>query len=82
VQTGGGNLISLPKVSYKGLTTTLNVGNGDVAVVGGLIDQRTSSNDRGVPGVSDIPVFGKLFDNENKVHGSRELVIVLRARVL
>jgi len=47
-----------------------------------LIDQRTSSNDRGVPGVSDIPVFGKLFDNENKVHGSRELVIVLRARVL
>lgn len=82
VATGGGNLVSLPKVSYKGLTTTLNVGDGDVAVVGGLIDQRTSSNDRGVPGVSDIPVLGKLFDNENKVHGSRELVIVLRAHAL
>lgn len=82
VAAGGGNLVSLPRVSYKGLTTTLNVGDGDVAVVGGLIDQRTSANDRGVPGVSDIPVLGKLFDNENKVHGSRELVIVLRARVL
>jgi len=82
VETGGGNLVSLPKVSYKGLTTTLNVGNGDVVVVGGLIDQRTSSNDRGAPGVSDIPLLGKLFGNENKVHGSRELVIVLRARVL
>lgn len=82
VATGGGNLVSLPKVSYKGLTTTLNVGDGDVAVIGGLIDQRTSADDRGVPGVSDIPVLGKLFDNENKVHGSRELVIVLRAHVL
>ena len=82
VAVGGDNLVSLPKVSYKGLTTTLNVGDGDVVVVGGLIDQRTSNNDRGAPGVSDVPLFGKLFGNENKVHGSRELVIVLRVRVL
>lgn len=82
VSVGGDNLVSLPKVSYKGLTTTLNVGDGDVVVVGGLIDQRTSNNDRGAPGVSDVPLFGKLFGNENKVHGSRELVIVLRVRVL
>lgn len=82
VSVGGDNLVSLPRVSYKGLTTTLNVGDGDVVVVGGLIDQRTSSNDRGAPGVSDVPLLGKLFGNENKVHGSRELVIVLRVRVL
>lgn len=82
VSVGGENLVSLPKVSYKGLTTTLNVGDGDVVVVGGLIDQRTSANDRGAPGISDIPGVGKLFGSENKVHGSRELVIVLRVRVL
>ena len=82
VAVGGDNLVSLPKVSYKGLTTTLNVGDGDVVVVGGLIDQRSSNNDRGAPGVSDVPLLGKLFGNENKVHGSRELVIVLRVRVL
>lgn len=82
VAVGGDNLISLPKVSYKGLTTTLNVGDGDVVVVGGLIDQRQSASDRGAPGVSDVPLLGKLFGNENKVHGSRELVIVLRVRVL
>ncbi|MFY3386657.1 pilus (MSHA type) biogenesis protein MshL [Paracidovorax sp. MALMAid1276] len=82
VAVGGENLVSLPKVSYKGLTTTLNVGDGDVVVVGGLIDQRSSNNDRGAPVVSDVPLLGKLFGNENKVHGSRELVIVLRVRVL
>ena len=82
VAVGGENLVSLPKVSYKGLTTTLNVGDGDVVVVGGLIDQRSSNNDRGAPGISDVPLLGKLVGNENKVHGSRELVIVLRVRVL
>ena len=56
--------------------------SGDVVVVGGLIDQRSSNNDRGAPGVSDVPLLGKMFGNENKVHGSRELVIVLRVRVL
>jgi len=82
IQAGGGNLISLPQVSYKGLTTTLNVGDGDVVVVGGLIDQRHSGIDRGAPGVSDIPVLGKLFGNERKNHTSRELVIVMRVHVL
>lgn len=82
VSVGGDNLVSLPKVSYKGLTTTLNVGDGDVVVVGGLIDQRSSNNDRGAPGVSDVPLLGKMFGNQTKVHGSRELVIVLRVRVL
>lgn len=76
------NRVTLPVVSYKGLTTTLNVGDGDVVVVGGLIDQRTSNNDRGAPGLSDAPVFGKLFGNTANTHNSRELVVVLRVRVL
>ncbi|WP_460509371.1 pilus (MSHA type) biogenesis protein MshL [Hydrogenophaga soli] len=82
VTVGGGNMVTLPKVSYKGLTTTLNVADGDVVLVGGLIDQRSSGNDRGAPGVSDIPVLGKLFGNEKKTHNSRELVIVMRVHVL
>jgi general secretion pathway protein D len=82
VQVGGGNVVTLPQVSFKGLTTTLNVGDGDVVVVGGLIDQRHSGNDRGAPGVSDVPLLGRLFGNERKTHTSRELVIVLRVHVL
>jgi general secretion pathway protein D len=82
VRVGGDNLVSLPQVSYKGLTTTLNVADGDVVVVGGLIDQRNSGNDRGAPGIADVPVIGRLFANENQTHRSRELVVVMRVRVL
>lgn len=76
------NRITLPVVSYKSLTTTLNLGDGDIVVIGGLIDQRTSSNDRGAPGISDVPVIGKLFGNNTDAHSSRELVVVLRVTVL
>lgn len=82
IEVGGGNRISLPQLSYKGMTTTLNVKDGDMVVLGGLIDQRSGASDRGAPGVSDVPVFGKLFGNENRAGRSRELVLVLRVKVL
>ncbi|GAA6121394.1 pilus (MSHA type) biogenesis protein MshL [Acidovorax sp. FG27] len=82
VQVNSTNRVTLPVVNYKGLTTTLNVGDGDVVVVGGLIDQRTTDRDRGAPGVSDVPVLGKLVGNQSDSHASRELVIVMRVRKL
>lgn len=82
VNVSAENRVTLPVVNYKGMTTTLNVGDGDVVVVGGLIDQRTTSNDRGAPGLSDVPVVGNLVGNQAQTHASRELVIVLRVRTL
>ena len=79
---GGGNRVTLPKVSFKGMTTTLNIKNGDTVIIGGLIDQSTSGNDNGTPGLSDVPVFGKLFGNQSATHHSREMVIVLKVKVL
>lgn len=82
VEVSTNNRVTLPVVNYKGLTTTLNVGDGDVVVVGGLIDQRTTNKDRGAPGLSDVPLFGKLVGNTADTHSSRELVIVMRVRKL
>lgn len=75
-------MVTLPRVHYKGLTTTLKGRNGDTIILGGLIDQRTSDTDQGVPGLSDIPFLGKVFDKEYNTHNSRELVIVLTMRLI
>ncbi|MDD5333136.1 MAG: pilus (MSHA type) biogenesis protein MshL [Rhodoferax sp.] len=82
VEVNASNKVTLPVVNYKGISTTLNVGDGDVVMIGGLIDQRNSNSDRGAPGLSDINVFGRLFGNQTQTHSSRELVVILRARVL
>jgi general secretion pathway protein D len=76
------NRVSLPKVAYKGLTTTLNLNDGDVVVVGGLIDQTSTGSNAGLPFLSDVPLFGKLVTQESNQGSSRELIIVLRVRIL
>ena len=82
IDVSNGNRVTLPKINYKGMTTTLNVGDGDVVVIGGLIDQRSSNTDNGAPALSDIPLLGKLFTQNANEHASRELVVVLRVRAL
>jgi general secretion pathway protein D len=78
----GGTVVTLPRINYKGLTTTLNLGDGDMVMIGGLIDQSQMNNRDGLPGLSDIPAAGSLFGERNTSHQSRELVIVLRVRLL
>jgi MSHA type pilus biogenesis protein MshL len=82
VSVNDANRVSLPKVAYKGLTTTLNLNDGDVIVVGGLIDQKSSGTNAGLPFLSDIPLFGKLVTREGTQQSARELIIVLRVRIL
>lgn len=76
------NRVTLPSVAYKGLTTTLNLNDGDVVVIGGLIDQKQSGNNSGLPYMADVPVLGKLVSQEADSKASRELIVVLRVRVL
>lgn len=82
VEVGNGNAVTLPVISFKGMTTTLNLRDGDTVLMGGLIDQQTQNSDSGVPGLSDVPGLGKLFGTESRSHNSRELVMVLRVTVL
>jgi MSHA type pilus biogenesis protein MshL len=82
VSVNDSNRVSLPKVAYKGLTTTLSVNDGDVVVVGGLIDQKSSSSNAGLPILSEIPLFGKLVTQEGNQQSARELIVVLRVRIL
>ncbi|WP_461061678.1 pilus (MSHA type) biogenesis protein MshL [Silanimonas algicola] len=82
VEVGEGNAVTLPVISFKGMTTTLNLRDGDTVLMGGLIDQQTENSDQGIPGVSDVPGLGRLFGSRSQQHDSRELVMVLRVTVL
>lgn len=82
VEVGNGNAVTLPVISFKGMTTTLNLADGDTVLLGGLIDQQSQGTDTGVPGASDIPGLGKMFGSEANSHRSRELVMVLRVTVI
>lgn len=82
VNAGGGTRVTLPRTSFKSMTTTLQVRDGATVMIGGLIDQTVSSSHDGVPGLAEIPLVGRLFDQSADSHSARELVMVMRVNVL
>lgn len=78
----GNQDISLPKVNIKEISTTIGLNNGDIIILGGLIDKEKTKTNRGVPGLSAIPIIGYLFKYETMSYETRELVIILRVSII
>ena len=81
-ELGSGESITLPEVRIKELSTTISLHNGDVIILGGLIDKRLQRLNMGVPFLSALPIFGYLFKDEQTIDQIRELVIVLNVKLL
>jgi type II secretory pathway component GspD/PulD (secretin) len=62
--------------------TRVIVGNGETAVIGGLIRTNESSVETGVPWLKDIPLVGYLFKSENVVQEERELLIFVTPKII
>ncbi|MDR9497822.1 MAG: pilus (MSHA type) biogenesis protein MshL [Hydrogenovibrio sp.] len=71
--------ITLPKIDFKGLTTSLKLNDGDTVILGGLMDEVADDSGRGLPGLNEIPGIGSLFGGQRSAQkSSREFVMVLR----
>ncbi|MCC5986051.1 MAG: type II secretion system protein GspD [Pararhodobacter sp.] len=64
------------------LTTNALVGDGQVIILGGLIEDSSRTNNERVPGLSNLPVLGALFRGRNVQEGQRVLLVMLRPRVV
>ncbi|WP_454436284.1 hypothetical protein [Thauera mechernichensis] len=74
--------VSLPRVDFKGITTSLSLRDGDTVILGGLIGEYGDRSKHGLPGVAEVPLLGEALGGQSRTAGSRELVIVLRVRML
>jgi MSHA biogenesis protein MshL len=60
----------------------LQIASGNTAVLGGLMQDEAVNNTDKVPGVSKVPVVGKVFTGKNDASRKTELVIFLRPTVI
>ncbi len=72
----------IPEIQTRELESILKVTNGDVAVMGGLMQESVNDQEDGVPGASGVPLFGNLFKYRNDASTKSELVIFLRPIVV
>jgi pilus assembly protein CpaC len=69
--------VSVPAITTRRTETTVELGDGESFVIGGLIDRETASNVNKVPLLGDLPVIGAFFKQLNYQQNEKELVIVV-----
>jgi general secretion pathway protein D/MSHA biogenesis protein MshL len=77
-----GAQVGLPIINVREMSTTVKVKDGEMLVIGGLISERKDDNGAFAPGLGDIPGLKYLFGYEEKVHQKRELIILLKPRII
>ncbi len=72
----------VPQIRTREIESMMRVKSGDIAVLGGLMEDRMENKSGRFPGVGDIPVFGEIFTTRNNASTKSELVIILRPTVI
>ena len=74
---------TVPVIRVREMESVLRLVNGQVAVLGGLMQDDIQTADRSVPGLSRLPLLGELFfDTQENFSRKTELVIFLRPVVV
>ena len=72
----------IPEVQTREMESIIKIDSGQIAVMGGLMQDEVNNSIDAVPGLSSIPVAGNFFKNRNDTNTKTELVIFLRPVVI
>ncbi|RFP13820.1 MULTISPECIES: pilus (MSHA type) biogenesis protein MshL [unclassified Duganella] len=77
------NVVSkVPVIQARELESLMKVSSGQVAVMGGLMQDSVDNTKDGIPVLSSVPLLGNLFAHRNENTTKTELVIFMRPVVV
>ncbi|NJN46975.1 MAG: hypothetical protein HC808_11420 [Candidatus Competibacteraceae bacterium] len=71
-----------PTTTKRSIKTNVLVEDGQILVLGGLMDDSLNENVQKVPGLGDVPILGNLFRYRRTVKEKRNLMIFLHPVIL
>lgn len=80
IPAGLQNLV--PQIRTREIESVMRVANGEIAVLGGLMEDSIDYNTGRVPVLGQLPVVGELFTSRSNAARKSELVIFLRPVVI
>lgn len=72
----------VPVIQTREMESVLRMHNGQVAVLGGLMQDTSSKDDTAIPGLSRIPLLGEAFKTRTRGNRKTELVIFIRPTII
>jgi general secretion pathway protein D len=77
-----GTISQIPSIQIREIESVLKINNGDVAIIGGLMQDVTDQRKKGIPWLSQLPLVGDLFSYRDEKYTKTELVIFLKPIVV
>ncbi|MBI2308720.1 MAG: type II and III secretion system protein [Rhodocyclales bacterium] len=72
----------IPIIRMREMESMLRVQDGNIAVMGGLMEDHLQNRDQSVPGLGRIPLLGELFNQRDDTARKTELVVFLRPTII
>ena len=72
----------IPIVNTTKLNSSIVVQDGKTVILGGLRRDDLVRQNRGLPGLMDIPVLGSLFQNRNETYTKTEIVMFITPKII
>ncbi len=79
--TDGGR-VGVPEINVREMSTTVRISDGETLIIGGLISETDDNSGNSVPVLGDLPLLGRLFSYEEKLSSKKELVILIKPRIM
>ncbi|MDR0406998.1 MAG: hypothetical protein LBH38_02870 [Holosporales bacterium] len=73
---------TIPVVEVREMDSVLTLHSGEIALLGGLMQERDKGTRSGIPETQEIPVVNSLFNAHEKESELTELIILLRVRIM
>jgi len=77
-----GTVSRIPEIQTREIESVMKVDTGDIAVMGGLMQESVNNTRDQIPGAGSLPFLGNLFRYVNDSSSKSELVIFLRPTVV
>ncbi len=71
------NNFNIPAITTRRAETTVEIGSGESLVIGGLMQNRTSTDTSSLPGIDDVPVLSALMRSSKFQKNETELLIIV-----
>ncbi len=73
---------TIPALATRRVQTEIELDSGQSFAIGGLLDNRTTESLSKIPGLGDIPFFGKLFQSRLRSKNNSELLVIVTPEVV
>ena len=69
--------VQSPSIFNRAVSTSLSLRDGSAVLLGGLMSDRSTDGNSGVPYIKDVPVLGNLFKSRQRSGEKTELVLMI-----